>query len=190
MTETNGPAECTQCHTPLPTQSRGRPRKYCSATCRQHAYEARHGLPNWSQKQEIREAERSLRKATRRIERERARRIAAVTSQLEHNRHSHPLHCVDTVRCHEAAMVEVLEFVSYLVLESDVGEYAEGVQLGQAIQRLVDDVRLMGSRAAPENDTLESAEVRWSEQGRWPGRSRIVETLRRERSVESKSMTN
>jgi hypothetical protein len=182
MPETNKSAECAQCRMPMPAQARGRPRKYCSAACRQQAYEARHGLPNWGQKQAIREAERKLSKLTRRVERDRMRRIDALELEFEHNRHTHPFDCVDTIRRHAVAIAEVLEFVSYLVLESDVGEYAEGLHLGRAIQRLVEDVRLMGFRATPENESLDSAQHRWAEQGRQPGRSRIIEDLRRGRS--------
>lgn len=182
MTETNTPTECAQCRMPMPAQTRGRPRKYCSAACRQQAYEVRHGLPNWKQDQAIRGLDRQLKKLTWRVERDRARRVAALELKFTHHSHLDPLECVEAIRLHEVAIAEVLEFVSYLVLESDVGEYAEGVNLGRAIQRLVEDVRLMGFHAIPENDSLESAQRRWAEQGRQPGRSRIIEDLRRERS--------
>lgn len=182
MTETNTPTECAQCGMSMPAQTRGRPRKYCSAACRQQAYEARHGLPNWKQKQAIRGLDRELKKLTWRVERDRARRVAALELEFTHHSHLDPLECVDAIQLHEVAIAEVLEFVSYLVLESDVGGYAEGVHLGRAIQRLVENVRLMGFRAIPENDSSESAQRRWAEQGRQPGRSRIIEELRRERS--------
>ena len=182
MTETNTPAECAQCGMPMLAQTRGRPRKYCSAACRQQAYEARHGLPNWKQDQAIREVERKLKKVTWRVERDRARRVAALELKFTHDSHLDQLECVEAIRLHEVAIAEVLEFVSYLVLESDVGEHAAGVHLGRVIQRLVEDVRLMGFHAIPENDSLESAQRRWAEQGRQPGRSRIIADLRRERS--------
>lgn len=180
MTETTTPAECAQCGMPMLAQTRGRPRKYCSAACRQQAYEVRHGLPNWKQDQAIRGLNRQLKKSTWRVERDRARRVAAL--KLTHDSHLDPLECVEAIQLHEVAIAEVLEFVSYLVLESDVGEYAEGLHLGRAIQRLVENVRLMGFHAIPENDSLESAQRRWAEQGRQPGRGRIIEDLRLERS--------
>ena len=182
MTETNTPTECAQCGMPMLAQTRGRPRKYCSAACRQQAYEVRHGLPNWKQDQAIRGLDRQLKKVTWRVERDRARRVAALELKFTHHSHLDPLECVEAIQLHEVAIAEVLEFVSYLVLESDVGEHAEGVHLGRVIQRLVEDVRLMGFRAIPENDSLESAQRRWAEQGRQPGRSRIIEDLQRERS--------
>ena len=182
MTETNTSAECAQCGMPMLAQTRGRPRKYCSAACRQQAYEARHCLPSWKQDQAIREVERKLKKVTWRVERDRVRRVAALELKFTHHSHLDPLECVEAIRLHEVAIAEVLEFVSYLVLESDVGEYAEGAHLGRAIQRLVEDVTLMGFHAIPENDSLESAQRRWAEQGRQPGRSRIIADLRRERS--------
>lgn len=34
---------CARCGTELPKPTRGRPKKYCSQSCRQRAYEQRHG---------------------------------------------------------------------------------------------------------------------------------------------------
>ena len=43
-------AACRQCGLPLPPQKRGRPRIYCSASCRQQAYEKRHDIEPWKQR--------------------------------------------------------------------------------------------------------------------------------------------
>lgn len=42
---------CQRCGLPLPLQKSGRPRKWCSAQCRQAAYEERRGLESWKDKQ-------------------------------------------------------------------------------------------------------------------------------------------
>ncbi|HPU12171.1 MAG TPA: hypothetical protein PLQ19_00070 [Aeromicrobium sp.] len=41
---------CLQCALPIPRQKTGRPRKYCSQSCRQQAYEDRHGLAPWTER--------------------------------------------------------------------------------------------------------------------------------------------
>ena len=43
-TRANKPATCQWCNTELPTAGRGRPRKFCSAACKQRAYEQRSGV--------------------------------------------------------------------------------------------------------------------------------------------------
>lgn len=45
------PMKCQRCGSPLPPQKTGRPRRWCSAQCRQSAYEERHGLESWKDKQ-------------------------------------------------------------------------------------------------------------------------------------------
>lgn len=180
MDETSKQGQCAQCGVLLRGQKRGRPRKYCSTGCRQRAYELRHDLPDWKKEQSVREAERSLSKLTRCRDRERLRRSGALKLEFEHKSHTDASDCVATIFRFEMAMAEVIQFASYLVLETDVGEEGGGVHLGRTIQQLVDDVELMGFRAIPENDTLETAECRWAEQGRRPGRSRIVTELNRQ----------
>ncbi len=184
MDETSKPDQCPQCGAPLRSQKRGRPRKYCSTGCRQRAYEERQGLPNWKQEQTVRQTERQLSKLTRRRDQERLRRSTAVKLELEHKSHTDASDCVTTIFRFEMAMAAVIQFASYLVLEADVGEEGGGVQLGRAIQQLVDDVKLTGFRAIPENDTVETAERRWAEQGGMPGRSRIVTELNRRKSFD------
>ncbi len=177
MDETSKPDKCPQCGAALRSQKRGRPRKYCSTGCRQRAYEERTGRPNWKQAQEVRESERSLSKLARRRDRERDRRSIAVKLELEHRAHTDPFACVGEIFRHEVAIAEVIQFASFLVLESDVGEDAAGIHLGRMIQQLVDDVKLTGFQAVPLNDTVESAERRWAVSGIRPGRSRIVAEL-------------
>lgn len=45
------PRACRRCGAPLPPQKAGRPRQWCSQRCRQSAYEERHGLESWKDKQ-------------------------------------------------------------------------------------------------------------------------------------------
>jgi len=45
------PGLCERCGSRMPPQTRGRPRRWCSQQCRQSAYEERHGLESWKDKQ-------------------------------------------------------------------------------------------------------------------------------------------
>ena len=45
------PRLCERCGKRMPPQKRGRPRRWCSQQCRQSAYEERHGLESWKDKQ-------------------------------------------------------------------------------------------------------------------------------------------
>lgn len=190
MDELSKPGQCPQCGAQLRGQNRGRPRKYCSTGCRQRAYEERTGRLNWKQAQEVRESERQLSKLTRRTERERDRRSTALKLKLEHRSHTDPFACVAEIFRYEMAIAEVIEFASFLVLESGVGEDASGINLGRAIQQLVDDVKLTGFRAVPQNDTVERAERRWAGPGARPGRSRIVTELNRQTAFGRYLMTS
>lgn len=60
---------CGWCQMRLPSPKRGRPRKYCSDACRQHAYEERNGLPNFKNDQAIRRVEADLNRTARRNDR-------------------------------------------------------------------------------------------------------------------------
>ena len=63
---------CPQCGGFIPQQKRGRPRKYCSQSCRQDAYEKRNGLPNWRAERQARE---SATKSSARIGAQSTRRL-------------------------------------------------------------------------------------------------------------------
>lgn len=45
------PRLCVRCGERMPPQKRGRPRRWCTQQCRQLAYEERHGLESWKDKQ-------------------------------------------------------------------------------------------------------------------------------------------
>lgn len=45
------PRLCERCGSRMPPQKRGRPRRWCSRQFRQSAYEERHGLESWKDKQ-------------------------------------------------------------------------------------------------------------------------------------------
>ena len=49
--EPSKPRLCERCGSRMPPQKRGRPRRWCSQQCRQSAYEERHGLESWKDKQ-------------------------------------------------------------------------------------------------------------------------------------------
>ncbi|MCK7637083.1 hypothetical protein [Corynebacterium pygosceleis] len=46
--DTRRQATCRWCQSPVPEQGRGRPRKYCSHSCRQRAYEQRNRVSGTS----------------------------------------------------------------------------------------------------------------------------------------------
>ena len=39
------PTECRMCHTPIPVQTKGRPREYCTRACSLKAWKQRHPTP-------------------------------------------------------------------------------------------------------------------------------------------------
>ena len=49
--EPSKPRLCERCGSQMPPQKRGRPRRWCSQQCRQSAYEERHDLESWKDKQ-------------------------------------------------------------------------------------------------------------------------------------------
>ena len=49
--EPSKPRLCERCGSRMPPQKRGRPRRWCSQQCRQSAYEERHSLESWNDKQ-------------------------------------------------------------------------------------------------------------------------------------------
>ncbi len=140
---------CPQCGSFLPQQKRGRPRKYCSQSCRQDAYEKRNGLPSWRAERLARESASKVERAYRRTEYEKARRLTRLRDSQCHDTHEHLESCLDSVCSDEFAMAEVFENVSCIVLDDLLSQTAKSEHLGRAIEQLVSDVRLTGFRATP-----------------------------------------
>ncbi len=140
---------CPQCGSFIPQQKRGRPRKYCSQSCRQDAYEKRNDLPSWRAERLARESARKVERAYRRTEYEKARRLTRLSTSPRHDIHEQLEACLDAVCADELAMAEVLENVSCIVLDDLLSKTAKSEHLGRAIEQLVSDVRLTGFRATP-----------------------------------------
>lgn len=151
MGTTTSPAgrTCPQCGGLIPQQKRGRPRKYCSQSCRQDAYEKRNGLPSWRAERQARESASKVERAYRRTEYERARRLTRLSTSQRHDIHEQLEACLDAVCSDELAMAEVLEVVSCIVLDDLLSKTTKSEHLGRAIEQLVSDVRLVGFRATP-----------------------------------------
>lgn len=98
------PPLCAWCQARLPTTKVGRPRKYCSDSCRQHAYEERNGLPHFTNDRAIRRVEADLNRKARRYDRQlrvvgpsSPEDIAAVEAQGQVVVHRPGFGCVNSV---------------------------------------------------------------------------------------------
>ncbi len=78
---------CRQCGLPVPTQKTGRPRKYCSQSCRQQAYEERHGLEPWTERHRKDDDGFAAleNNASRQARRDVQRQLARVTQKAAHD---------------------------------------------------------------------------------------------------------
>lgn len=60
MSNQTKPTGCRYCGAPITNNKKGRKRVYCDQNCRQKAYEQRHGLSSWSERQPRVESESDL----------------------------------------------------------------------------------------------------------------------------------
>lgn len=77
--------QCPQCGSPVSAQQRGRPRVYCSQSCRQAAYEERHGIDPWTERYQPRDDPFTVleNNTSRQAIRASDRRLADTTRQVE-----------------------------------------------------------------------------------------------------------
>ena len=129
---------CQRCGDPLPPQKAGRPRRWCSQQCRQSAYEERHGLESWKDKQP---KVNDLSDVVEVVENRAARRADARQRVSSDRRRSHtPSDCLMTVTQNLIQMTMVVEQVTDMTRDYGVINTFEGQLLAKAVAELVNAV--------------------------------------------------
>ena len=147
------PRLCERCGSRMPPQKRGRPRRWCSQQCRQSAYEERHGLESWKDKQpKIRDLSDVVEVAQERAARRGAGRQRTPT---EHR----PAHtsgdCVSAVCSDQLYMAMVVDAVADLVSDQRLLNTLEGRFLAQGVARLVEAVHMAAFRVVRTGNSLD-----------------------------------
>lgn len=134
----SSPRLCERCGSRMPPQKRGRPRRWCSQQCRQSAYEERHGVESWKDKQpKVRELSDVVEAAQdRAVRQETRRRPAAPDQEAVHTSSA----CVQTVLSDYVLMTFVVEHVTDIVRAHGVANTFNGRILAGAVAELVNAV--------------------------------------------------
>jgi len=149
MSDGNGSKEpsksrlCERCGKRMPPQKRGRPRRWCSQQCRQSAYEERHGLESWKDKQpKVENLSEFIEAAQERAARQRAgRRYVTGIPALDRHRQNHRYaDCLGVVCSDEMYMRVVLDRVTDMLFEGWIPDTIDGRFLAGGIARLVNTV--------------------------------------------------
>lgn len=137
--EPSKPRLCERCGKRMPPQRRGRPRRWCSQQCRQSAYEERHNLESWADKQpkvtdlsdvvEVVQDRAARRETTR-------HRQAVPGREITHDSSE----CLQTVRSDYVLMTFVVERVADIVRAHGVANTFNGRLLAGAVVELVNAV--------------------------------------------------
>jgi hypothetical protein len=141
------PRVCQRCGSPLPLQKTGRPRRWCSPQCRQAAYEQRHGLESWKDKQpKVGDLSDVVEVVQDRAARRGATRRRAVTEP----RSAHTLgDCVSAVCADQSTMAMVIDAVADLISDQQLVNTSEGRFLAGGVARLVEVVHMVAFRLVP-----------------------------------------
>lgn len=136
--EPSKPRLCERCGERMPPQERGRPRRWCSQQCRQLAYEERHGLESWKDKQP---RVNSLSDVVEVMSERGARRYVTGIPALDKHRPDHKwTTCMAVVCSYEFYMGVVLDAVANLLREDKIPDTLDGRFLAGGIARLVNTV--------------------------------------------------
>ena len=145
------PRLCERCGSRMPPQKRGRPRRWCSQQCRQSAYEERHGLESWKDKQpkisdlsdvvEVAQDRAASRSGGRHL-----------TSKRRPVRASHD--CVSAVCSDQLYMAMVVDAVADLVSANKLVDTLEGRFLAQGVARLVEAVHMAAFNVVRTGNSL------------------------------------
>ena len=138
---------CQRCGLPLPPQKRGRPRRWYSAQCRQAAYEERHGLESWKDKQpKIRDLSDVLEvEQDRAASRDAARRGSSTRPRSTYTSHD----CVSAVCADQLFMAMVVDAVVDLISDRRLVNTSEGRFLAGGVARLVEVVHMVAFSVVP-----------------------------------------
>jgi hypothetical protein len=151
--EPSKPRLCERCGKRMPPQKRGRPRRWCSQQCRQSAYEERHGLESWKDKQpKVKELSDVVEVMSERG----ARRYASGVPAVNRHRSDHKwTTCLGVVCSDEFAMRAVLDRVTDMLCEDRIPDTIDGRFLAGGIARLVNTV-VPGAIRVPDENSRES----------------------------------
>lgn len=135
--ELSKPRLCERCGSRMPPQKRGRPRRWCSQQCRQLAYEERHGLESWKDKQpRVSSLSDVVEVAQDRAARRKVSRQVAAGREATHDSSE----CLQTVRSDYLLMAFVVENVADIVSAHGVVNTFNGRLLARAVSELVNAV--------------------------------------------------
>ena len=167
--------QCPQCGAPVSTQQRGRPRVYCSHSCRQSAYEERRGIDPWTERYQpgndpfkvlennasrhaMRVSNKRLAGAARQVDRDPE---ALYTSERAAREicSTFPTLCIEVVISDVLYCSAVLDHLSELILTQQFpSDQARWDLCVQSILRLRSDVDLV-TGAIPSDPVLTSTPV-------------------------------
>jgi hypothetical protein len=131
------PRLCERCGKRLPAQRRGRPRRWCTQQCRQLAYEERHGLESWADKQpKVTDLADVVEEAQ-----DRAARREVARRHRPHTSHEHtPRDCLQEVMHDPFQLIFALEHVIDTVRGPGLPRTIEGKLLANTVVELVNAV--------------------------------------------------
>jgi hypothetical protein len=142
------PRLCERCGSWLPPQKRGRPRRWCSQQCRQSAYEDRHGLESWKDKQpkvtDLSDVVEEVQ--SRAAKRERARHAAPKTPSRTHSAGD----CVRTVCGNQDYLGIVIDTVTDQVLADRILDDDAGKFLANRVMYLIQALGLLPDAPDPD----------------------------------------
>lgn len=142
--EPSKPRLCERCGSRMPPQKRGRPRRWCSQQCRQSAYEERHGLESWADKQpKVSDLSDVIEESqSRAARREVAHRLAISRGPKAHSFGD----CLATICGDQLHLAMVIDTVTDHVLEGKILNNGEGRFLANRLMWLVSALGLLPAR--------------------------------------------
>lgn len=137
-TKPSKPRLCERCGSRMPPRKRGRPRRWSSQQCRQLAYEERHGLESWKDKQP---KVNNLSDVVEVMSERGASRYVPGIPAVDRHRPDHGwTTCIGVVCSDEFSMRVVLDAVTDMLCEDRIPDTVDGRFLAGGIARLVNTV--------------------------------------------------
>ena len=140
----SSPRLCARCGSRMPPQKRGRPRRWCSQQCRQSAYEERHGLETWKDKQpKVKDLSDMIEESQwRAARRDVAHRLAISSGPRAHSFGD----CLATICGDQLHLAMVIDTVTDHVLEGKILNNGEGRFLANRLMWLVSALGVLPGR--------------------------------------------
>lgn len=158
MSDGDGSAEsikprlCERCGKRMPPQKRGRPRRWCSQQCRQSAYEERHGLQSWRDKQPKVSSLSDVVEVM--SDRAAGRGSGRGASSSPRGSERAPHSCIMVVCANQTYMAMVVDAVGDMVDGHKLLSTSEGRYLARAVARLVESVHAVAFRVVPAGSPM------------------------------------